>query len=66
MVKTRHETGENAVEIDTDGTDTYVTYTSGCAEPLYVGGNFSDAAESLEMEEDTFNALIMSDDEWSE
>lgn len=67
-MKTRHETssGENAVEIDTDGTPTYVTYTKGSPEPLYVGDSFNDAAKSLEMGEDAFNQLTMSDDVWSE
>ena len=67
-MKTRHETatGEDAVEIDTDSTPTYVTYTKGSSEPLYIGDSFNDAAKSLEMGEDAFNELIMSDDVWAD
>jgi hypothetical protein len=67
-MKTRHETatGEDAVEIDTDSTPTYVTYTKGNSDPLYIGDNFNDAAKSLGMGEDTFNELTMSDDVWAD
>jgi hypothetical protein len=67
-MKTRHVTvdGEDAVEVNTTETPTYMTFTRGYNEPLYVGDSFSEAAKSLEMGEDTFNGLLMSDDVWAD
>jgi hypothetical protein len=63
-MRTRHETwdGEDAVEVQTDETPAYTTYTRGTSEPLYVGDNFTEAAHSLGMGEQEFQDLLMSDD----
>lgn len=53
--------GENLIEVRTEETPTYTTYTRGYREPLYVGDDFNEAAKSIEMGEDTFNDLLMSD-----
>ena len=53
--------GEDAVEVRTEETPTYTTFTSGSDEPLYIGDDFTDAAKSLEMSEQEFNDLLMSD-----
>lgn len=58
-----YRSGEDAVEVRTEETPTYTTFTSGSREPLYTGDDFTDAAKSLEMSEDDFNGLLMSDAE---
>jgi hypothetical protein len=55
-----YTTEEDKVEVREE-TPTYTTYTRGYRAPLYVGDDFSQAAKSLEMGEDTFNDLLMSD-----
>lgn len=62
QVKT-YRSGEAAVEVRTEETPTYTTFTSGSLEPRYIGDDFTDAAKSLEMSEDNFDALLMSDEE---
>lgn len=66
MAKTKHVSGEDYVIIDSEETPSYQTHTSGTSEPLYTGDDFQDAAKSLEMSEQDFNDLTMSDDDWSE
>jgi hypothetical protein len=58
----RYETvdGENAVEVVSQ-TGIYRTFTRGTAEPLYEGPSRADAAASLDMSGEEFNALLMSD-----
>jgi len=54
----RYETEENAVEI-VDAT--FTTYTRGTAEPLYRGEDEKAARESLEMSDQDWHNLLMSD-----
>lgn len=58
----RYETadGEDAVVVF-QNTGIYRTYTKGTVEHLYEGPYRDDAAASLEMSEEDFGALLMSD-----
>jgi hypothetical protein len=58
-----YRSGEDAVEVRTEETPTYTTFTSGTREPLYIGDDFTEAANSLKMSESDFNDLLMSDAE---
>lgn len=59
--------GEDAVVIDFDGTvKTIHTFTSGNADPLYSGESMEEARKSLEMSEDEWNGLLMSDVQYLE
>lgn len=53
---------QDVLEIEWDGeTRTLRTYTSGTADPLYVGNSLDDAAESLEVSRDFLDGVLMSD-----
>ena len=63
-MRTKHVSTDDYVIIDSDS-PTYQTFTSGTSDPLYTGDDFTDAANSLQMSEQEFNDLTMSDDDWT-
>jgi hypothetical protein len=59
--------GEDRVVIDFDGTTkTIHTFTSGNTESLYSGESMEEARKSLEMSEQDWNDLLMSDVQYLE
>ena len=57
---TRYETNDDAVVVS-ESSPVYTTYTSGTRDPLYSGDSAYQAAQSLEMSDEEFNGLLMSD-----